>query len=140
MGTPDVVVERTIPMGRERVFDAWLNAELLAIFMRPTDATRSTAEVDARVGGKFRIVMAHGGGEVQHWGEYLEITRPSRLVFTWISANTDERPTTVTVELTEESAQRTRVVLTHRGLPDRTRESHRTGWTAIAQRLAELSG
>lgn len=136
--TPDVVVERTIEMSRERIFDAWLNPGLLATFMRPGDVARSTAEVDPRVGGRFRIVMAHSGGEFLHHGEYLEITRPSRLVFTWISASTDERPTTVMVELTELSATRTRVVLTHRGLPARTVDAHRKGWGEIVERSAQL--
>lgn len=135
---PELIVERTIPATRERTFDAWLNPEMLARFMRPTAGATATVEVDGRVGGKFRIVMSHGGGDVAHWGEYLEIIRPSRLVFTWISVNTDERPTTVTIELTEAGANRTRVVLTHRGLPAHAVERHRKGWSSIVDRSADL--
>src|SRR5215467_6365660 len=86
---PVVVVRRTIAAPRERVFDTWLDPALLARFMLPGDVSHATAEVDARVGGRFRIVMNHGRGGAEHWGEYLVIDPPKRLSFTWISASTD---------------------------------------------------
>src|SRR5262245_66695778 len=39
-------------------------------------------EIDLRVGGKWRFVNRHPGGEVAFHGEYREITPPGRLVFT----------------------------------------------------------
>jgi uncharacterized protein YndB with AHSA1/START domain len=41
-------------------------------------------EIDLRVGGKWRFVNRHPGGEAAFHGEYREITPPSRLVFTEI--------------------------------------------------------
>src|SRR6476661_3404249 len=75
-----LVVRRVIPIGRERVFDAWLDPARLARFMCPTTAKRATADVDPRVGGRFRIVMFHpevDANGVVHTGEYLLIERPS---------------------------------------------------------------
>jgi uncharacterized protein YndB with AHSA1/START domain len=66
--------------------------------MRPGGATGATAEVDPRVGGKFRIVMLHGREEFEHTGEYLVIQPPARLSFTWISKATDHKSTEVTIE------------------------------------------
>src|SRR5690349_15555451 len=98
-GDEVLIVRRTIAAPRERVFAAWLDPAKLSRFMQPGDVTHTVAEVDARVGGRFRIVMEHGRGGTEHHGEYLVIDPPSRLSFTWTSANTDDRPTTVTIEL-----------------------------------------
>jgi uncharacterized protein YndB with AHSA1/START domain len=100
----------------------------------PRKVDHATVEVDARVGGKFRIVMHHSGKDVAHWGEYRVIDPPSLLSFTWISVNTDNRPTLVTVELRERGGN-TELTLTHRDLPGDQVDNHRRGWTAIVAEL-----
>src|SRR6185369_8573475 len=90
-----LVVRRVLPAPRERVFAAWLDPESLAQWMRPDTVAATVVEVDPRVGGRFRIAMQRGDGEVEHRGEYLTIDPPRRLEFTWISAYTDTRPTVV---------------------------------------------
>jgi uncharacterized protein YndB with AHSA1/START domain len=70
----------------ERVFDAWLSPELIGTWMfgsalRDEEVVRIA--VDARVGGTFSFVVRREGQELDHTGEYLEIDRPRRLVFTW---------------------------------------------------------
>ena len=129
-----LVVRRFIRVPRERVFAAWLDPVSLAQWMRPGGATGATAEVDARVGGKFRIVMLHEREQFEHTGEYLVIQPPARLSFTWNSQATDHRPTEVTVEFLERPGG-TEVVLTHRRLPPAQLESHRGGWTDILRGL-----
>jgi uncharacterized protein YndB with AHSA1/START domain len=134
-----LVVRRVLPVARERVFAAWLDPVSLAQWMRPGETTETFVEVDARVGGRFRVVMRHGrrGNEdYEHRGEYLVIRPPSLLSFTWISAATDHQPTVVTVELLERGAN-TELVLTHRRLPPDKLESHRMGWTDIMRTLSE---
>jgi uncharacterized protein YndB with AHSA1/START domain len=134
-----LVVRRIIPVPRERVFQAWLDPESLARWMRPGGATDATAEVDARVGGKFRIVMIDGPKRYEHTGEYQAIDPPRRLEFTWVSDATDHRPTVVTIEFLERD-RGTELVLTHRRLPARQVESHRRGWTDILQLLERSNG
>lgn len=142
--TPDersktaLIIRRTIAAPRERVFDAWLDPMQLARFMHPGDVSQATAEVDARVGGHFRIVMEHGRGNAEHWGKYVVIDRPSTLVFTWLSGGTDGRSTTVTIDFTERSDGGTDLVLTHRDLPSRTSEAHEHGWGAIVDKLGTI--
>jgi uncharacterized protein YndB with AHSA1/START domain len=134
---PVLVVRRHMAVPRERVFQAWLDSESLARWMRPMDCTSATVTVDPRVGGGFRIVMAgQSHGAVEHHGEYLLIEPPSRLSFTWISEHTDHRPTVVTIEFHERGAG-TELVLTHRGLPPAEVEGHRQGWTDIVRLLEE---
>jgi uncharacterized protein YndB with AHSA1/START domain len=140
MSSPDddpttvVVVRRMLPVTRERVFAAWLDPALLARWMRPRANSTAIAEVDARVGGQFRIVMKHASEAVEHRGEYLAIEPPSRLSFTWISVNTDEQPTLVNVEFIE-TATGTELILTHRRLPRSKADAHKNGWTAILGQL-----
>jgi uncharacterized protein YndB with AHSA1/START domain len=131
-----LVVRRFIPVPRERVFAAWLDPASLAQWMQPGEATDATAEVDPRVGGKFRIVMLHGREEFEHTGEYLTIQPPARLSFTWISKATDHKATEVTIEFLDRPGG-TEVVLTHRRLPASQIESHRSGWTDILRDLQD---
>jgi uncharacterized protein YndB with AHSA1/START domain len=131
-----VVIRRMIPVPREQVFAAWLDPASLAQWMRPGDVVSATAEVDARVGGRFRIVMTHGRGDPEHWGEYIAIEPPSLLSFTWASASTDQQPTMVTVEFHERDGG-TELVLTHRHVPRRQIDPHRKGWGDIVRKLDE---
>jgi uncharacterized protein YndB with AHSA1/START domain len=133
-----LVVRRVIPVPRERVFQAWLDPESLSQWMHPGGSTHAIAEVDPRVGGKFRIVMIEGPKRYEHTGEYLAIEQPKRLEFTWISEATDHRPTVVTIEFLERD-RGTELVLTHRRLPAKQVESHRRGWTDILQLLERMS-
>ena len=140
-GATELVVRRTIAARRERVFAAWLDPVALARFMGPGEVVRTAVELDARVGGRFRITMHKPSGAVEHRGEYLAIEPPARLSFTWISVNTDLQPSEVTVEFLEKGAA-TEVVLTHRRLPPRMVGPHREGWTDILTKLeaAALGG
>jgi len=135
---PVLVVRRQIAVPRERVFEAWLDSESLAHWMRPGDFTHATVTVDPRVGGGFRIVMEGrtDGVDYEHRGEYLAIEPPSLLSFTWISKATDYEPTVVTIEFHERGTG-TELVLTHRRLAPKAVEAHRQGWTDIVRLLDE---
>ena len=135
---PVLVVRRQIAVPRERVFEAWLDSESLAHWMRPGDFTHATVIVDPRVGGGFRIVMEGrtDGGDYEHRGEYLAIEPPSLLSFTWISKATDHKPTVVTIEFHERGTG-IELVLTHRRLPSTQVESHRSGWTDALRELQD---
>jgi len=128
-----VVVRRLIPVPREDVFAAWLDAAAMTEWMLPGSTTRSTIELDPRVGGKFRIVMSHGDRDSEHRGEYLAIEPPALLSFTWISLGTDQQPTIVTIELAERDGG-TELTLTHRNLPASKIETHTTGWEVLSHR------
>jgi uncharacterized protein YndB with AHSA1/START domain/predicted enzyme related to lactoylglutathione lyase len=67
-----------------RVFDAWTNPGTASkwLFTSPTSESNRT-EMDARVGGKWTITDRRGGTDYTGMGEYLEIDRPRRLVFTF---------------------------------------------------------
>ena len=70
-------------------------------------------EIDLRVGGAWRFVNRHPGGEAAFHGEYREIAPPERLVFTEIFEDFPDAISVVTTELIEE-AGRTRMTATVR--------------------------
>lgn len=53
-----LVVRRTIRASAERIFDAWTQPEHLMAWWGPKPVTCSSAGVDLRTGGKYRIVNA----------------------------------------------------------------------------------
>ena len=134
--TREVVrVTKLLPASPEQVFDAWTDPESLAQWFLPGPVKIAPVEVDLRIGGRYRIVMLGEEAEFEHWGEYLEIERPKRLVFTWFSANTGGGETLVTIEF-EARGERTELVLTHEQLPDRQAAmQHEAGWTNILDAL-----
>jgi uncharacterized protein YndB with AHSA1/START domain len=134
--TAAVVVRRTIAATAEELFDAWLDPQAMAIWMRPGSIQTTTAKVDARVGGRYEIVMHSATETYPHTGVYRVIDRPRRLVFTWISRGTEQRDSLVTVDFLTRGAG-TEVVVNHEQLPEGARPSHNDGWTSALQRLEE---
>lgn len=134
---PTAVVRREIRASAEELFDAWLDAESLAVWMKPGDTERATVSVDPRVGGQFEIVMHTPKGPVPHRGAYREIERPRRLVFTWNSPYAGEHGSLVTVEF-RPAGGATEIVLTHERLPSAEMvKAHTQGWTDILRLIAE---
>tara|TARA_R110002124_G_scaffold14825_1_gene65339 strand:- start:1288 stop:1713 length:426 start_codon:yes stop_codon:yes gene_type:complete len=131
-------VTRTINAPIEAVFNAWLDPAMLVRFMTPGEGvTVPKAETDARVGGRFDIVMTAGEKELPHSGTYLTIDRHSKLVFTWESPYSDAG-STVTLNLAPSAAGGTDVELLHVKFPsEESRNNHEAGWGAI---LATLDG
>jgi uncharacterized protein YndB with AHSA1/START domain len=98
----------------------------------------SQATTDPRPGGQYRLVMADP--EYVAAGTYIEITRPTRLVYTW-GWEGDDSPTPVgasTVEITlTPDGGGTLLKLAHRDIPTpESREGHGRGWDKYLQRLA----
>ncbi|HTO05347.1 MAG TPA: SRPBCC family protein [Opitutus sp.] len=84
------VVTRRFHAPAERVFDAWLNREMLGRWMfgpAVRDEEIVHLALTPRVGGSFSFLVERGGEDIEHLGKYLEIDRPSRLAFTWIVAS-----------------------------------------------------
>ena len=134
----ELTVTKVVAAGQRELFEAWLSPTSLAAFIRPgPGVTVPKAEVDARVGGDFLIVMRVGDTDIDHRGEYLEITPHERLVFTWLSGMTVPG-STVTIDFKPLPKGRTEMVLHHVGFPsEASRGNHEAGWTVILDTLAE---
>jgi len=107
----EVVVTRTINGPARIVFEAFTKAELLKRWWVPKSMgmTLLSCEVDARVGGKYRLVFEYGGPEpAAFFGTYVEVTPYSRLAWTNEEGGEGGPVTTVTFE---DQGARTLVVL-----------------------------
>lgn len=131
-----VRIRRLLPATPEEVFEAWTDAESLRQWLCPGTTTVETAELDVRVGGKFSIVLHTVNGLYAHTGEYREIRRPERLVFTWRSNFTHDEETLVTVELFPQGEE-TEMLLTHELLLDEDQPRHATGWQSVEEKLED---
>lgn len=97
----ELVSSRIINGPAHLVFEAWTNPELFRKWWVPKSApmTLVTCEMDARTGGKYRLVFSAGGQTAAFFGKYLEVTAPSRLVWTNDEGGVDAATiTTVTFE------------------------------------------
>jgi uncharacterized protein YndB with AHSA1/START domain len=134
-----VTVRREIAAPAEVLFDAWLDAESLAVWLKPAATRETRVDMDPRVGGTFRFAMGGDQSSTVCTGSYLEIDRPRRLVFTWSSRDTEHRDSIVTVTF-EASASSTVVEIHQVGLPDeRSRDSHHAGWSDILRELGRTT-
>lgn len=86
----EFLISREFSATRSALFEMWMHAEHLARWWGPRGLTTPVCEVDARPGGKFRIVMrGPDGQEYPLKGEYVEIDGPARLV---MSLDCSEHP------------------------------------------------
>ncbi len=138
---PEVRVIRHFDASAERVFDAWLDPDMIARFIvGPTTREEELVHVrvDARVGGRFSFKVMRGGAAIDHVGTYREIDRPNRLVFTWGVDDEQGDLSVVTIDITPRGAACT-LTLTHQLDPAWAEYAERTqaGWTHITGKLAE---
>lgn len=137
MTTQTVRVSRRFPHPAEAVFDAWLNPALAGkfLFTTPTGVMK-TVEIDAQVGGRFNIVETRDGADAVHVGQYLEIDRPRRLVFSF-GDNIAFTTTTVTVEIVDAPGG-CELTLTHSGVLEAYARQTKGGWTMILEGLERV--
>jgi uncharacterized protein YndB with AHSA1/START domain len=109
----EVVVTRTIHGPARIVFEAFTKAELLERWWVPKSMGMKllSCEVDARVGGKYRLVFAHDPEPAEFFGTYVEVQPYSRLAWTNEEGGEGGSVTTVTFD---EKGGKTLVVLCER--------------------------
>jgi uncharacterized protein YndB with AHSA1/START domain len=98
----ELVVTRTFDAPARIVFEAWTTPDLLKRWWAPKSFGVSfiSCEADVRAGGNYRFVFSHPSSEqpMEFFGRYLEVTPPSRLVWTNDEGGEGGSITTVTFE------------------------------------------
>jgi uncharacterized protein YndB with AHSA1/START domain len=82
---PDsLILSRLYPVAPEKVWRAWIEADALRDWLGQGDSPGWAAELDVRVGGRYRFVLREQGGRYyEARGVYREVVPNRRLVFTW---------------------------------------------------------
>jgi uncharacterized protein YndB with AHSA1/START domain len=131
-----IVIERTFDAPVDLIWKLWTQPEHIKNWYGPKGFTVSVADMDVRVGGKHLICMERQtpDGTMKIWtvGEYTEVVPNERLVYTDSPADehgnlalpstygmSDDEPPLITVVtvLLEDLGGRTKMVVTHAGVP-----------------------
>jgi uncharacterized protein YndB with AHSA1/START domain len=151
-----VVMERSFDAPVDLVWQMWTDPEHFKEWYGPDGASIPVANMDVRVGGRRLVCMdvQSPNGPMQMWfvGEFQEVVENERLVYT--ESMSDENgnvqspsdmgmpgghPTTTEVNIDlEDVGGRTRMVLTHRGIPADSPGA--AGWTMALDKLAARIG
>ena len=135
-----LTIVRRIAARPSIVFDAMTTPEGIAQWWGPDAGPVLEAEVDLRVGGRFRVrFRLLDGSEHESRGEYLEIERPARIVSTWTWLG-DESEGESRIEIEFRAIETgTELVFTHARLADEDeRRGHEEGWNGALDKLQRL--
>ena len=81
----DLVFERTFDAPRERVWQAFMDPEIVPRWWGKHGTTTTVVEMDVRPGGRWRYVSSAADREdVVFYGEYLEVTPPEGFRWTFM--------------------------------------------------------
>jgi uncharacterized protein YndB with AHSA1/START domain len=124
--TTSVKVERVIRAMPAEVFDAWLDPDREGSPWSGVERVILQPNVD---GLFYRMHLSDGRDfELAHYGRFVELERPRRMQYTWVSQHTRGLESLVTIDF-EEAAGVTRIALMHENLPDdRMGRMHAQGW------------
>ena len=134
---PFLTLERHYPVAPEKVWRAWTDPQAVKRWWGPQPDPVSVAELDVRVGGRFRIVFGGPDGKMHECaGVYQEVVPNRKLAFTWHWPNsTPERVSVVTIVF-EAVGGGTQLHFRHDQFHDEAaRDGHKRGWTGAFENL-----
>ena len=138
---PSLTLTRRFRARPEKVWAAWTEPGSLIAWFCTTKAKPGTlrADLDVRVGGRYRISFDMESGEHSEVGGiYREVVPNERLVFSWAWHSTPERESLVTVSI-KPDAGGTLMVFTHEQFFDEAaRDGHNKGWTELFAQLERV--
>ncbi|WP_044282157.1 SRPBCC family protein [Myxococcus stipitatus] len=110
MTTPserEIVLTRTFRAPPRIVFEAWTQPEFVKRWWAPKSRGVELVEcrADVQVGGAYRYVMRAEGNEFGFHGQYVEISRHTRLVYTQVFEPFPDSPLLITVTFEEHEGQ-----------------------------------
>ncbi len=123
------------------VFEAMTTAEGVATWFGPDDLPVVRAQMDARVGGAYRVhFRTLDGRDHEACGEFLEVVPPRRIVMSWswaIGGEADERGRISRVEIEIRALEDgTELTFTHAALgSEASAKSHTQGWSGALDKL-----
>ena len=141
-----VTITRRFDASPESIFDAWVTPAMVRRWLFTTPETNTVLEVDARVGGSWTIGDRRDGTDYTATGEYLEIDRPRRLVFSFAMPQFSAGIDRITVEIVPDgdgsvmtfTQEGVDIVAELRELPPDGVSETEEGWIQIFETLTAL--
>ncbi len=132
-----LTVTRTIRADAARLFQAWTDPAQLVAWWGPRPVTCTEAQVDLRVGGRYRTGNRLPDGSILYIsGVFEAIEAPRLLIYTWQVEPAVGKPERVTVRFDERGGQ-TEVSITHERIGEAAlRDRHQAGWQGCFDSLA----
>ena len=135
---PSLTLKRRLNAAPAKVYAAWTDPEKIARWFGPAQVVAGSvrADIDARVGGRYRVSFKMQDGEHHEVaGVYREMVPNQRLTFSWAWHSTPERESQVTV-LLKPDGDGTLLTLHHEQLFDQAaRDGHESGWVGTLDKL-----
>jgi uncharacterized protein YndB with AHSA1/START domain len=136
--TEMVIVTQKFASDEESIYDALLDPKTASKFLFATPTGRmGRAEIDARVGGRYTFVEQRDGKDVLHTGEYLELVRPLKMVFTFSVPEYSSETSTVEINLAH-LGEGCELKLINSGVPREWAEKAREGWAGILLKARDV--
>jgi uncharacterized protein YndB with AHSA1/START domain len=138
---PSLSFKRRLNASPEKVYAAWTDPEKIVRWFGRADAKPGSfqADIDARIGGRFRVSFSTDAEYYEVGGVYREVVANQRLVFSWAWHSTPERESLVTVSL-QPDGDGTLLTLLHQQLFDQTaRDGHERGWIGALDKLERFT-
>ena len=134
---PSLSVTRRLSAAPAKVYAAWTDPQkIIRWFGRPDAKPESfQAEIDARIGGRYRVSFSTDAEYYEVGGVYREVVPNQRLVFGWAWHSTPERESQVTVTLKPDGAGTLLTLLHEQFFDQAAADGHRNGWTGSLDRL-----
>jgi uncharacterized protein YndB with AHSA1/START domain len=135
-------ITRRYPVAAEKVWRAWTEPQALSQWFGAMNCSApavTSAEIDLRVGGRYRIAFNGGDGEAHLVsGEYLEVEPHSRLVFSWFFQSTPERVSRVSIGLAPVAGGTELHFVHDRFFDAQACANHARGWPPFFDTLGEF--
>jgi len=138
---PSLTLKRRLIAPPAKVYAAWTDPEKIARWFGPSQVKAGSvqADIDARIGGRFRIRLnTDDGAQHEAAGTYREVVPNEKLVFSWAWHSTPERESLVTVTLQPDGGGTLLTVHHEAFFDEAARDDHEIGWSGALDKLEKF--
>jgi len=147
-GDDPIISEALFKAAPARVFKAWTDPDEILCWFGQEPYSVKSARIDLRVGGTWRFAFSDAEGAVNALrGEYLEIEKDARLVFTWMHEHSGEdgaletSPVSQVSVIFAPSGSGTHLTIRHENIVrTEARRNVGSGWDASLRSLRNVIG
>lgn len=137
---PSLTIKRRLNADPQKVFAAWTDPAQIVKWWGPGECDQHLAEIDLRVGGKFKVRFrtAVDGETHEVSGVYREIVPAEKLVFSWVWYSTPERVSLVTVTIKPDGGGSILTLLHEQFFDEAAAAGHSRGWNASLDKMEQM--